>query len=142
MGEWTSSKPSTLLLVPYSTSYVGDFTPSLSEPVLGCQKEPTRGRWARDAPTISRATIVVGRPKKVTKRSPYLVWKLVGRSQGRLWVSGPFLRRFASSGGPMDPHECASFAEKVSPWIDDVSSCPQCVFSPLFHLHTNIYQHL
>ena len=42
----------------------------------------------------------------------------------------------------MDPRECASFADKVSPWIDDVSSCSQGVFSPLIHLHTNIYQHL
>ena len=81
--------------------------------------------------------------EKSGQAPPSLVWKLLGRSsQGCLWVNGPFLRWFASPCEPLDPRECTWFVEKVSPWIDDVSSCSQGVFSPLFHLHTNIYQHL
>ena len=99
LGEWTSSKPSTLLLVPPSISWVSNFTPSLSEPPLICHKEPTRGRWAREAPTFGRVAVLVGRPKSVAKRpqfrlvgyllGPHVSYRWLGLSRcGLLWYLG------------------------------------------------------
>ena len=46
---------------------------SLLELTLASNGEPTRGRWAREAPTLGRATSLVGRPKSVAKRPHFRV---------------------------------------------------------------------
>ena len=118
----------------------------------------------------------VGRlTRKGGRLAQFLAWTLLGGPP--CYVCGPWLvlRRFGSSGGPVDPRERVWFVERVLLRIDDMSPCLwvafllmwdylvghlilvrsyafclelrsvfPCswgVFSPLFHMYTNIYQH-
>ena len=99
------------------------------EPTLPSNEETTCGRQRSEAPSYGRPTCAYGQ-----MASPS-VWKLLGRSQDRY---SPF-------GGLLDPRECIWFAERMSPWIDDVfillSRCVSSSFPWLSNLHTNIHQH-
>jgi len=114
-----------------------NWTLCLLEPSSTSNGEPTRERWASGAPTYGRAA-----NRKRRTNSPNFCLDTAWWTPCQFLVSEPFLSRFASSGGPMDPHERAWFVENVLPRIDHVSSCSWGVFSPLIDLHTNIYQHL
>ena len=71
----------------------------LLEPTLASNGEPTRGRWGRDEPTYGQPTSKGGRS------APNMTGTLLGGPPFHICGAWLVLRRFGSSGGPVDPRE-------------------------------------
>ena len=89
---------------------------------LTCERGRSRGADIWSADHVGRST------RKGGQTAQFLVWTLLGGPPCYVWGSWLVLRRFGSSGGPVDPRERVWFIEKVLPWIDDMSPCLWVVF--------------
>ena len=83
--------------------------------IVSERQQPKRGRWGQDEPTYGWPT------RKGGRLAPNLTGTLLGGPPFHICGAWLVLRRFGSSGGPVDPRECILFVEKVLPRIDDVS---------------------
>ena len=119
-----------LILTPSSHIYRGvpwplqprDWTPSSwNRPWHWMRNWHVEGR-AEDEPTYGRLT------RKCGRSAPNLTGTLLGGPSFHICGAWLVLRRFGSSGGPVDPCECIWFVEKVLPRIDDLSPCLWAAF--------------
>ena len=101
---------------------------SLLEPTYALNEELTHGRGRSRGAGLWSADHVGRSTRKGGQTAQFLVWTLLSWPPCYVCGSWLVLRRFGSSGGPVDPRERVWFVEKVFPRIDDVSPCLWAAF--------------